>query len=127
MNVRGEIMNKNNDVYIDPEIGEKLKKLRNDNGKSMRQVGEELGINYTYISKIEKGYIPSMKLLKDLCNIYNVEIKDLFGDSKPVPKELQDIGVEWISFAKDMKDQELTPEKIKEYIEIVERFKNISK
>lgn len=118
-------MNKNNDVYIDPEIGNKLKELRNEKNLSMRQVGEELGINYTYISKIEKGYIPSMKLLKDICNIYDIEIKDLFGESQPVPKELKDIGVEWITFAKDMEEQEITPEKIKEYIKIIEQFKKV--
>jgi transcriptional regulator with XRE-family HTH domain len=118
-------MEKNNEIYHDQEIGRKLKELRTEKKLSMRTVGEKLGINYTYISKIENGYIPSVKLLKDICEIYDIELKDLFGESKPVPKELREIGVEWITFAKEMQEQELTPDKIKEYIDIIKRFKDV--
>jgi len=116
-------MSKNNDVYIDPVIGKKLKELRNSKDMSMREVGEVIGINYTYISKIEKGQIPSMKLLNDLCGVYGVEIKDLFGESQPIPEELREIGVEWITFAKEMEMEELTPERIKHYINVIKRLK----
>lgn len=116
-------MSKNNENYVDPTIGKKLKELRAERNMSMREVGEEIGINYTYISKIEKGQIPSMKLLNDLCKVYGVEVKDLYGESQPVPEELREIGVEWISFAKEMEKENLTPERIKRYIDVIKRLK----
>jgi len=109
---------------FEKEIGEKLKELREKKGYTMRFVGESLGMDYSYISKIEKGSLPSIKVLKQLVELYGATLADLFGESQPVPSELKEIGVEWIFFAKEMKEKELTPDKIRKYIEAITELRN---
>jgi len=104
---------------LDKKIGQKLKKVREKLGYTMREVGERTGINFTYISKIEKGQIPSLDKLNKLCNLYNIDIKSLFGDEVEIPAELRDLGVEWITFAKEMERENLTPDEIKSIINVI--------
>jgi transcriptional regulator with XRE-family HTH domain len=109
---------------LDQEIGEKLKKLREKKSLSMREVAKRIDIDHSYIGKIEKGKIPSLNTLRKLCDIYGVTISSLFGDEVIVPVELKEIGVEWISFAEEMENKELTPDEIKA---VLEAFKTIKK
>jgi transcriptional regulator with XRE-family HTH domain len=117
-------MKNNYEKDFEKEIGKKLKELREKKGYSMRFVGEALGLDYSYIGKIEKGNLPSLKVLKELVELYGTTLSELFGEPQPIPKELKEIGVEWISFAKEMKEKELTPEEVKRYVDIINEFKN---
>lgn len=107
---------------LDKKIGLKLKKLREQLGYTMREVGDRTGIHFSYIGKIEKGQIPSLDKLNKLCELYNINMQSLFGEEIEVPKELYDLGVEWIVFAKEMKQQNLTPEEIKSIIDVIKSF-----
>lgn len=109
---------------LDQDIGLKLRKLRDELGLSMREVGERIGIDHSYVGKIEKGRIPSLNTLKKLCDFYGIQVSSLFGDEVEIPKELKEIGVEWITFAKEMKKRELTPDEVKA---VMEAFKAIKK
>lgn len=109
---------------LDVEIGEKLKHLREQLGLSMRDVSERIGIDHSYVGKIEKGKIPSLDKLKKLCSLYGVSVSSLFGDEVEIPRELREIGVEWITFAQDMKKKKLSPDEIKG---IIEALKTINK
>ncbi|MCL6587805.1 MAG: helix-turn-helix transcriptional regulator [Anoxybacillus sp.] len=111
-------------MSLEKEVGEKLKKLREKKGYTMRYVGEKLGMDYSYISKIEKGHLPSIKVLKEIAELYGATLSDLFGESQQVPDELKEIGVEWIFFAKEMKEKQLTPDEVRRYIEVINEFKN---
>ncbi|ALY08093.1 HTH-type transcriptional regulator [Bacillus phage vB_BhaS-171] len=109
---------------IDKEIGEKLKALREKKNLSQRDVAEEVGISFSYVSKIERGEkVPTMGVFKNLCDLYGTSVASLFGEEKELPRGLKEIGVEWISFAKDMKDKELTPQQVKEIIEVVQQLR----
>ena len=99
---------------LDKHIGEKLREIREKKGFTMREVAEIIDINYSYISKIEKGKIPSLEKLNKLCDLYGIPVASLFGEEVKTPKELQDIGVEWISFAKEMEKKDISPEEIKQ-------------
>jgi transcriptional regulator with XRE-family HTH domain len=110
---------------LDKEIGLKLKKLREQLGLSMREVGERVGIDHSYVGKIEKGKIPSLDKLKKLCNLYGISVSSLFGDEVEVQQELRDIGVEWITFASEMKKKKLTPDEIKNVIEFLKTIKKL--
>jgi transcriptional regulator with XRE-family HTH domain len=111
---------------LDIAIGDKLRKLREQKGYSIREVGKRINISHTYVSKIEKGKIPSLNTLNKLCELYGITIPELFGgESVDVPKELQDEGVEWIIFTKEMKQKNYTPEKIKQILEVVQAFKDL--
>jgi len=107
---------------IDKEVGEKLRALRNARGYSQKEVELLVGIDRSYISKIEGGMIPSLKLLKDLCELYGTNVASLFGEEQELPAELKDIGVEWISLAKNMKEKDITPEQLENIVEFVKKL-----
>lgn len=114
------------DKALDIEIGKKLKTLRDRKGYSTREVAERIGVSNGYITQIEKGKIPSLTVLNNLCNLYNTDIPTLFSSqSANVPEDLQKLGVEWIMFSEEMKKKNLTPEDIKRYIEVVKAFKDL--
>jgi transcriptional regulator with XRE-family HTH domain len=117
-------MRNKRETYKDEHIGQRLKELRMSKGYSMREVSSILGFDHSYLSRIEQGYLPSMRMLKDMTELYGVEIGDLFGKQQEVPQELKDLNVEWISFAKEMEKEELSPEKVKKYIEIVKKLQD---
>jgi transcriptional regulator with XRE-family HTH domain len=104
---------------LDIKIGHKLKKVREDLGYTMREVGERTGIHFTYIGKIEKGQIPSLDKLNKLCELYKINITSLFGEEIEIPGELRELGIEWITFAKEMKRENLTPEEIKNIVSVI--------
>jgi transcriptional regulator with XRE-family HTH domain len=102
---------------LDQKIGEKLRKLRDQKSLTMRQVSELINIDYSYISKIENGKIPSLEKLHKLCNLYGISVSSLFGDEIEIPQDLKDIGVKWITFNQEMEKRKLTPEEIKNILD----------
>lgn len=110
---------------LDIEVGRKLKKLREQHGYTMRDVGERTGINYSYVGKIEKGKIPSLSTLKRLCSLYGITVSSLFGDEIETPKELKKIGVEWITFINNMEKKELSPKDIENIMEALRSLKKL--
>ncbi len=107
------------------EIGKKLKDIREKQKIPMRKVADEIGVHYTYINKIENGQTASLDKLEKLCDYYNISITSLFGEEVVLPEELKEIGVEWITFSKEMQKRGLTPEKIKELLEAVKKLNNM--
>ena len=72
-------------------FGEKLKKLRIDNGLTQDELAEKIYVTRTAISKWEtdKGY-PSIDSLKQLSNLFEVSIDELISDSDMENKRLLD-------------------------------------
>ena len=72
-------------------FGEKLKKLRCDNGLTQEQLADKIFVTRTAISKWEtdNGY-PSIDSLKQLSNLFHVSIDDLISDSDIENKILLD-------------------------------------
>lgn len=110
---------------LDKQIGEKLRKLREDKNLTTRQVGEAIGIAHSYVSMIENGKVPSLDKIKKLCDFYNVDISFLFGDKKEPDDGLKALGVEWIAFAKDMKVKDISPEEIKQTLTMLKLLKKL--
>ena len=68
------------------EIGNNLKRARLINNMSLRDVGYNLNISATAVSKYEKGIIvPDSKRLIEFANLYQVKVRDLL-QSKELPK-----------------------------------------
>jgi XRE family transcriptional regulator of biofilm formation len=108
---------------LDKEIGLKLKKIRESKGLSVREVAERIDVHFTYISKIERGQIPSVEKLNKLCNLYGISLPELFGKNIDVPEELKTLGVEWVRFIEEMEEQNLTPEQIKNIVDVINSLK----
>jgi transcriptional regulator with XRE-family HTH domain len=65
-------------------LGKRLKKLRKDSDKTLKEVGEKVGLSDVYISDLEKGkkINPSKEVLEKLANYYDVSIDYLLGREK---------------------------------------------
>ncbi len=112
-------------MELDKQIGDKLREFREKKRFTMREVAEMIKIDYSYISKIEKGKIPSLDKLNKLCDLYGISVASLFGEEVETPKELNEIGVGWISFAKEMEKKNVTPEEIKNIMEALKLMKKL--
>lgn len=107
------------------EIGDKIRNIRLKNNDSLEDLGKKLNFNFSNLSKIERGTRKaSLELLEQIAKIYDVKLSYFFGEEGELPNELKEIGAEWVSFAKDMREQKITPEEIKAIIQVM---KNINK
>lgn len=110
---------------LDKQIGEKLRELRKKKNLTTREVAEDIGITHAYVSMIENGKVPSLDKLKKLCDYYDVDVSYLFGDKAEPNDELKKIGVEWIAFAEDMEDKDISPEEIKQTLQMLKLLKKL--
>lgn len=106
------------------EIGAKIREIREEKKLTLRELGFKTELDHSYIGKIERGKVssPSLETLKRISEALDVEVSSFFGDGEKgiVPEELKEIGVEWVSFAKEMKQRELTPEQIKAFLKFID-------
>jgi DNA-binding XRE family transcriptional regulator len=73
--MRGELHRRRHDQ----NIGSRLKQLRTEAGKSLKQVSRKTGVSLGYIHQIESGRnIPSLDILEKLCVGYGIKLSDLF-------------------------------------------------
>lgn len=110
---------------LDIEIGEKLKTIRERLDLSIREAARRINMDHSYLAKIEKGKIPSLEKLKQICDTYGIPIQSLFGKEVKTPNKLKDIGVEWIAFVEGMKEREFTPEEVEKMVRVVDAFKKL--
>lgn len=72
-------------------FGEKLKKLRAENGLTQEQLAEKIYVTRTAVSKWEtnNGY-PGIDSLKTISNLFGISIDDLISDADVENKKLLD-------------------------------------
>lgn len=109
---------------LDIEIGQKLKKLREEKGLSMREVAARIGIDHSYIGKIEKGKFPSLEKLRKICELYGVSVQSLIGQEITVPDELKELGVKWITLSNALAEQEITVNQLLKMLPAIKALKN---
>jgi transcriptional regulator with XRE-family HTH domain len=75
------------------EFGDLLKSLRKDYKISQRKLAELVGIDFTYISKIESGAMdpPAEDKIIKMAQVFMVNPDQLLISAKKVPSELQKI------------------------------------
>ena len=61
------------------ELGENIRRIRTDKNMSQVQLACKLIVSNTFVCDIEKGRAtPSMKTLKNIASVLEVEMKELF-------------------------------------------------
>lgn len=63
-------------------FGERIRELRKAAGLTQREFAEQLGIDFTYVSKIENGRIeipPSENLINRMASLLNVDAEELLA------------------------------------------------
>lgn len=115
-------------------IGERLKKLRKSRGFEAQYIAKLLNVaKSTYSGYENNKSVPNYETLKKLADIFNVSTDYLLGrtdienvaiiEGDEIPKELKDIGVEYLEVSKELKEKGFTPEKIRNLIKVIEELK----
>jgi transcriptional regulator with XRE-family HTH domain len=76
------------------ELGIKIRSVRRERGLTQEELAKRIGVNYTYISKIEKGrlpYTPSQETLRLLAQALEVNPLELLDLAEKVPDELASV------------------------------------
>lgn len=64
-----------------------IKRLRNDQGLSVRALASKAGMSYTYVSNVENGKVdPSLSVLRRLAAALRVTVSELIGERHAKPR-----------------------------------------
>ena len=105
------------------KIGDRLREERKKKRFSLREVEKDTGISYSYLGRIENGKVdnPGLNTIERLCNLYGVKVSDVFGEE--IGAEIDDPKLEWMAFGDEMNKENLSPQEVREYIEIIKKLR----
>lgn len=73
-------------------VKERIGQLVADSGKSEKRISRDLGRSVGYIQSLTSGKaLPSMPMLFQICEYFNIEPKDFFDPNIPCPPTIQKI------------------------------------
>ena len=73
-------------------FGNVLRALRQGKEVSIKQLAKELGLNYTYISKLENSKVnPSPEVVKKVSHYFNYDSDELMLTADKIPKDIMEI------------------------------------
>jgi HTH-type transcriptional regulator, competence development regulator len=83
-------------------FGRRIQALRRDRGLTQRQVAAELGIDFTYLSKLEndRGEPPGEETVRKLAAILNTDTEELLALAGKIPSELRLRAQQDVDFAR---------------------------
>ena len=67
------------------KIGQFIKKIRQDNKLTQKELADKLGVTYQAVSKWENGKnVPDISIMKEISKMFNVDIDEILdGEKKP--------------------------------------------
>lgn len=116
-------------------FGERMKRLRLEHNLTQEELANKLSLSKSNISKYESNDVePNIQTLHALSELFDVSLDYLLGKTdskelyelkdKKIPAELREIGVEYMTVAKRIKEEGLTPQEIETMIEAIKKIKN---
>ena len=73
-------------------LGEIIRNLRIEKGVSLKKMAPEIEIEYTYLSKIENGYIvPSAEVVNRIAEYFNYNQDELMMLADRIPPDIREI------------------------------------
>ncbi|MEM6468015.1 MAG: helix-turn-helix transcriptional regulator [Planctomycetota bacterium] len=79
---------------IHMEFGQRLRELRKGRGMTLRGLAEAVGVDFTYLSKIENGkagYMPGADTIRSLASELDADPLELLQLADKVPPEMEGI------------------------------------
>jgi transcriptional regulator with XRE-family HTH domain len=76
---------------MQPDLGSRLRELRQKKGMTLRAVADAAGVDFTYLSKIENGragYMPGAETIRDLAQVLDVDALEMLQLGNKLPPEL---------------------------------------
>jgi len=98
---------------MDQTFGQLLKGIRREKGVSQRELADKVGIDFSYISKVENDRMapPSADTIQRMCEVLQVSTEILLSKSGKLTGELSDAmtsSPSAIKFMNEIKDMQLT-------------------
>lgn len=117
------------------QFGDRLKELRTEKRMTQEELAKLFNTGKASISNYEKNArLPDANTISRYADYFNVSIDYIMGktDNKTtklvtkseLPKELIDIGVEFMTIAKDAQMSDINPEDLKNLVDILKRAKS---
>jgi transcriptional regulator with XRE-family HTH domain len=75
------------------EFGDRLRELRHGKGLNQRELADEVGIDFTYLSKIETGKMspPSQDTIRKLADVLGADLDELLVLAGRVPDDVKEV------------------------------------
>ena len=69
-------------------IGQFIKKIRQDNKLTQKELADKLGVTYQAVSKWENGKnVPDIAILKEMSKMFNINIDEILDGEKKSKKK----------------------------------------
>jgi len=93
-------------------FGNRLRELRKATGKSQRELGKVVGIDYTYLSRIENGKAPppSPHVIRRLSENLKAKGNELFDLANKEPYQVTPMEKETVMFLRTLREKNVTIE-----------------
>ncbi len=73
------------------DLGQRLRQLRQERGLTLRALADAVGVDFTYLSKIENGkvgYVPGAETIRALAGALSADPLELLQLARKVPPEI---------------------------------------
>lgn len=99
-------------------LGSTIQRLRRERGLTQRQAADRLGVDFTYLSKIEngRGEPPGEETVRKLSELLETDVEELLALAGKVPPELRERAQRDLAFARFLRHLPSVPEKDLEQI-----------
>ncbi|MTI49983.1 MAG: helix-turn-helix transcriptional regulator [Firmicutes bacterium] len=116
-------------------LGDRLKKLRKEKGYEAQFIAKKINVSKATYSGYENNKsMPAYDTLTKIADFFNVTTDYLLGRTEvkygvilkgnEIPKELQNLGIDYLEVTKEFKDKGFSPKDIKDLIKTIENLKN---
>jgi XRE family transcriptional regulator, master regulator for biofilm formation len=107
-------------------VGKRIKEIRQERGLSVRALARKLETDHSYLSKVENGKVtPSLETLVKIADALQCNVSDFFKNRIEADEELKKEGVEWIILGKELENEGITLEQVKEWIRAIKATKRL--
>ena len=104
--------------------GKRLREFRERKGLSLRELGERIGVAYSYISVIENGKrTPNIEVLSKAAKVLDVDLADFFEHKQTVEND----GEKWQVLGRSLEKEGITIDEVKQWVEIAKTIREQSK
>ncbi len=102
------------DVTEDVSFGRRIQELRRASGLTQRQVAKELGIDFTYLSKLEnsRGEPPGEETIRGLAGLFRADPEELLALAGKISAELREKATSDVEFARFLRRLPSLPDEV---------------
>lgn len=115
-------------------FGKRLKQLRELKGISQTELGNHVNVSYRVIGyyENEQRFPNDENVIRRIADYFDVTIdyllgytddKNIYRSVKDIPLEVRELGASYITVAKELKDEDITVDEIKDMVKLIKKYK----